>query len=115
MVIAFKNDNCMGNEEVLNRLVRLYEEVFAHDGFGEIRVEVRLLKRGQKEVILHCGKQYRFVVDYSDRQPMRWGVWKVVDARVPQERRTGDERRRATSAIDFPDRRRVTDRRRGTE
>jgi hypothetical protein len=34
-----------------------------HDGFGEIRVEVKILKRRQKEVILHCGKQYRFVVD----------------------------------------------------
>ena len=49
---------------VLSNLVQLYEELFEHDGYGEIRVEVRILKRGQKEVILHCGKQYRFVVDY---------------------------------------------------
>ncbi|MFT3822161.1 MAG: hypothetical protein QM750_31845 [Rubrivivax sp.] len=104
----------MGNQEVLTRLVRLYEEVFAHDGFGEIRIEVRLLKRGQKEVILHCGKQYRFVVDYSDRQPMRWGVWKVVDSRVAQDRREGRDRRREVSAIDFPERRRGNDRRRSS-
>jgi hypothetical protein len=44
-------------------LLGLLDEVLAHDGFGSIRVDVRLLKKGQKEVILDCGKQYRFVVD----------------------------------------------------
>ncbi|MDR0701084.1 MAG: hypothetical protein LBF61_01525 [Azoarcus sp.] len=60
------------NGQVLSRLKELYLEAFAHDGFAEIRVEIRVLRRGQKEVILHCGKQYRFVVDYlptsGDRQ-----------------------------------------------
>lgn len=50
---------------VLSKLNDLYNEAFAHDGFAEIRVEIRILRRGQKEVILHCGKQYRFVVDYA--------------------------------------------------
>jgi hypothetical protein len=45
------------------KLLGLLDEVLAHDGFGSIRVDVRLLKKGQKEVILDCGKQYRFVVD----------------------------------------------------
>jgi hypothetical protein len=52
------------NDQVLSKLGELYQEAFAHDGFAEIRVEIRILRRGQKEVILHCGKQYRFVVDY---------------------------------------------------
>ena len=52
------------NETVLAKIYQLYESVFRHDGFGELRVEVRLLKRGQKEIIIHCGKQYRYVVDY---------------------------------------------------
>ena len=47
------------------RLLALYEELFAHDGYGTLRVELRILRRGQKEVILDCGKQYRFVVDYA--------------------------------------------------
>lgn len=51
------------NEEVKSRLCILYDELMTHDGFAEMRVEIRLLKRGQKEVILHCGKQYRFVID----------------------------------------------------
>lgn len=46
-----------------DKLLALFEEILQHDGFGEIRVEVNILKRKQKEVILHCGKQFRFVVD----------------------------------------------------
>lgn len=48
---------------VKNKLLVLLDEIIEHDGFGEIRVEVNILKRKQKEVILHCGKQFRFVVD----------------------------------------------------
>ena len=54
------------NQEVLKKLAQLYAEVFSHDGYGDIRVEMRILRRGQKEVIIHCGKQYRFVVDFSN-------------------------------------------------
>lgn len=48
------------------RLLALFDELFAHDGFGALRVEMRILRRGQKEVILDCGKQYRFVLDYEN-------------------------------------------------
>lgn len=51
------------NATVLAKLNDLYREAFAHDGFAELKVEIRILRRGQKEVILHCGKQYRYVVD----------------------------------------------------
>lgn len=50
-------------DPVKNKLLELLDDVLSHDGFGDIRVEVRILKRKQKEVIIHCGKQYRFVVD----------------------------------------------------
>lgn len=52
-----------GNLQVMAKLNELYAEAIAHDGFAELRVEIRILRKGQKEVILHCGKQYRFVVD----------------------------------------------------
>ncbi len=48
------------------KLLSLVDEVLAHDGFGDIHVEVRILKRQQKEVILHCGKQYRYVLDVKN-------------------------------------------------
>lgn len=44
-----------------HKLLTLVDDVLSHDGYGDIRVEVKILKRHQKEVILHCGKQYRFV------------------------------------------------------
>jgi hypothetical protein len=53
------------NEAVKTKMCELYDMLFRHDGFGEMRVELRILKRGQKEVIIHCGKQYRYVVDFS--------------------------------------------------
>lgn len=60
----------MTNQHVLDKLNELYEDVFAHDGFGEIRIEFRILHRGQKEVILHCGKQHRYVIDFC-KKPLR--------------------------------------------
>ena len=55
------------NKEVKAKILELYDEIFAHEGFGEMRVEIKILKKGQKEVIIHCGKQYRFVVDYKQK------------------------------------------------
>jgi hypothetical protein len=51
------------SQTVKSKLLELFDEVLEHDGFGEIKVEMKILKRQQKEVILHCGKQYRFVID----------------------------------------------------
>ena len=56
------------NEEILGQFNRLYREVFSHDGHGAIRIEMRILRRGQKEVIIYCGKQYRFVVDFANTE-----------------------------------------------
>lgn len=56
------------NASVKKRLLELLDELIAHDGFGSIKVDIRLLKRGQKEVIIDCGKQYRYVVDFESRQ-----------------------------------------------
>jgi hypothetical protein len=55
-------------DNVKTKLLELFDDVLTHDGFGEIKVEMRILKRQQKEVILHCGKQYRFVID-TPQQP----------------------------------------------
>ena len=44
------------------KLGELFVDVLSHSGFGEIRVDVRWLSKGRKEVVLSSGKQYRFVV-----------------------------------------------------
>jgi hypothetical protein len=30
-----------------------------------MEIEMKFLKKGQKEIIVHCGKDYRYVVDYQ--------------------------------------------------
>ena len=52
-------------KEAQKKLETLFEELLEHEGFGELRVDMRLLKRGQKEVIIYCGKQYRYVLDFQ--------------------------------------------------
>ncbi len=52
------------NRAVVAKMVELYNDLVRHDGYGEVRVEIKIMRRGQKEVIIHCGKQYRYVVDY---------------------------------------------------
>jgi len=49
--------------DILGQVATIYAELFNHDGYGDFRVEMKILRRGQKEVIIHCGKQYRYVVD----------------------------------------------------
>lgn len=55
------------HEEVKKRINALYSMLVEHDGYGEMRIDFRILKRGQKEVIVHCGKQYRYVVETTKR------------------------------------------------
>ncbi len=54
-------------EAVLEKIHELFDALYNHNGYGEMRVEMRFLKKGQKEVIIHCGKQYRYVLDYPGR------------------------------------------------
>jgi len=47
---------------VKSKLGNLLDDLIDHHGFGEIKVDVRILKDGRKEVILDFGKHYRFVL-----------------------------------------------------
>ena len=51
------------HESVVRKMIDLYHMLICHSGFGEMSITIRNLKRSQKEIIIHCGKQYRFVVD----------------------------------------------------
>lgn len=54
------------HEEIIAQMAKVYIELFNHDGYGDFKIEMRILRRGQKEVIIHCGKQYRYVIDCDD-------------------------------------------------
>ena len=55
------------SQPVISKMIEVYNELFKHDGFGNMSVEIKILKKGQKEVIIYCGKQYRIVVDYNPK------------------------------------------------
>ncbi len=63
MSVSVQQEKTWRDESVMARLSALYHELLTHDGYGELRVDVRILKRQQREVIITCGKQYRYVVD----------------------------------------------------
>ena len=48
--------------EVLARIENLYHLLFEHNGYGEMSVEIRFLRKHEKEVLIRCGKQYRYIV-----------------------------------------------------
>ena len=62
------------NREVINKIAELYELLYEHDGYGEMTIEMRILKRMQKEIIIRCGCQHRYVVDW-----------------IPKDGRSGDD------------------------
>lgn len=53
------------HQKILAKIRELYSELFAHNGFGELKIEMKFLKKRQKEIIIRCGKDYRYVVDYN--------------------------------------------------
>ncbi len=60
----------MGNGQrdvVKKELLKIFDDAFQHDGFSDIHIEMKILKRRQKEVIIHYGKQHRFVLDFLNQ------------------------------------------------
>lgn len=55
--------NDQKQQQVLEKIIDVYSDLFSHDGYGDFSIEMKILRRGQKEVIIHCGKQHRFVLD----------------------------------------------------
>jgi len=52
--------------DIFGQIANIYTELFNHDGYGDFRIEMKILRRGQKEIIIHCGKQHRYVVDCDE-------------------------------------------------
>lgn len=48
------------------RLNALLDEYLLHDGWGHLEMEMKILSRHQKEVVIRAGREYRFVVDFQN-------------------------------------------------
>ena len=55
------------NKDVKKQISSLYDMLIAHEGYGEIKVDFKIFKKDQKEIIIHCGKQYRYIIDVNDK------------------------------------------------
>jgi len=56
------------NKDVVNKIAELYMTLLKHDGYGEMTVAMRILKRHQKEIVIKCGCEYRYVVDWKSAE-----------------------------------------------
>ena len=56
------------NNEVKKQILSLYDMLVGHEGYGEIKVNFKIIKKGRKEIIIHCGKQYRYVIDVNEEK-----------------------------------------------
>ena len=56
--------NSKEHRAVISKIEELYADLFEHNGYGEIKINMKFLKKRQKEVVINCGKEYRFVLDY---------------------------------------------------
>lgn len=48
------------------QLIRLADEYLLHDGWGHMEVDMRIMTRRQKEIVIKAGREYRFVVDFKN-------------------------------------------------
>jgi len=53
------------------QLLQSFDYIYEFGGFGHLEVDMKILKRGQKEVLIRCGREYRFVLDTCDASERR--------------------------------------------
>lgn len=50
-------------EKAKHRLLACFDYLYEHGGFGHLELDIKILKRGQLETLIRCGREYRFVLD----------------------------------------------------
>ena len=50
-------------ERAKHRLLQAFDYIYEFGGFGRLEVDIKILKRGQREVLIRCGREYRFVLE----------------------------------------------------
>lgn len=99
------------NLSFFNTFISLYQEIIAHDGYGDIEINIRLLPGRQKEVRLRCGREYRYlVVAPSSRQQQKH--YRVIEVRPNGGGYQGPERRSGLDRRDYASPRRSKSQRR---
>ena len=57
-----------GEEKAKEKLLNSFDYLLSHNGSGHLEVNTKILKRGQKEIIIQCSRSHRFVVDMKEEE-----------------------------------------------
>ena len=57
-----------GEEKAKEKLLNSFEYLLSHNGSGHLEVNTKILKRGQKEIVIQCSRSPRFVVDMKEEE-----------------------------------------------
>ena len=62
------NENEDGQDKAKEKLLNSFDYLLSHNGSGHLEVNTKILKRGQKEIIIQCSRSHRFVVDMKEEE-----------------------------------------------
>ena len=57
-----------GEEKAKEKLLNSFDYLLNHNGSGHLEVNTKILKRGQKEIIIQCSRSHRYVVDMKEEE-----------------------------------------------
>ena len=57
-----------GEEKAKEKLLNSFDYLLRHNGSGHLEVNTKILKRGQKEIIIQCSRSHRYVVDMKEEE-----------------------------------------------
>ena len=57
-----------GPEKAKEKLLNSFDYLLSHNGSGHLEVNTKILKRGQKEIIIQCSRSHRYVVDMKEEE-----------------------------------------------
>lgn len=60
-------------EQAKIQLLKSFDYIMNFSGFGHLEVDIRILKRGQKEILIRCGREHRLVLDFPDQDKVSPG------------------------------------------
>ena len=62
------NGNEDGQDKAKEKLLNSFDYLLSHNGSGHLEVNTKILKRGQKEIIIQCSRSHRYVVDMKEEE-----------------------------------------------
>ena len=56
-----------------SQLGAIVDDYLLHDGWGHMELDMKILARQQKEVVVKAGREYRYIIDFKNAAPLGKG------------------------------------------